>query len=99
MTLTEHERRILSYLDQRGITRRDRLVLDLASPDSKIGRHRDEERRLSGGSSSNGEAMIAANWCKRLVAAALVRCVATRDGFHLGYEVTHSGRRTVRDAL
>jgi hypothetical protein len=35
MDLTEHERRILGYLDQHGPTHRSRVVADLANPNSK----------------------------------------------------------------
>ena len=86
------EQRVLAYLDQRGLMHRARMVADLASPESRIG------RGIENGSNSFVPA-IAARWCKRLVDAGLVRDSRNRDAFHLGYEVTHAGRKFLRAAL
>lgn len=99
LELTNHERRILSYLEQHGPTRRDQIVRDLAHPDSKIGRCRDGVGHLGGGSSSNGEALIMGAWCKRLTAAELVRQVQRDDGYYRHHEITPAGRAAWRRVI
>lgn len=91
--LTPHERRILGYLDQRGPTHRSRVLIDLASPDSKWG-----GKHLSGRSSNNAAPMIMANWCRRLEKAGLVKHVRSEDQ-HWSYRhhaITPKGRTLLR---
>lgn len=91
------ERRVLTFLDQRGPTHRRLVVFELASPDSKIGRARDIGGLLGGGSSSNGEALIMGGWVKRLVKWGWVRSVTRSGGFYRHHEITSAGRVALRD--
>lgn len=100
LNLTEHEKRILSYLDQHGLMHRETMVCDLASENSRIASRATgfSGRRYVQG--SNGATpMIAANWCKRLVAEKLVVCRRDQQGFYMHHEITHAGRRHLRAAL
>lgn len=83
------EQRVLRYLDQHGNTSRNRMVPDLASPTSRLG------RGIENGSNSFIPA-IAARWCRRLVEAGLVIDRRDGDGFHRHYALTHAGRGFVR---
>lgn len=95
--LTEHERRVLAFLDQRGLMHRRDVVWELASPDSKIGRARDTGSALGGGSSGNGEALIMGRWCRRLARNGLVYEVRDGFGFYRGHGITCCGRSALRE--
>lgn len=97
--LTDHERRVLAFLDQRGQAHRREIVWELSSPDSKIGRARDGLGAISGGSSSNGEALIMGAWCRRLIPAGFVRQVSDDRGFYRSHEATSAGRAALRTAV
>jgi hypothetical protein len=105
LELTEHERRILAYLDQHGPTHRSRVIADLANPASKWGRG-----QLSGRGSNNASPMIMANWCRRLTVAGLVKQRSRASEFHNRrgehyktlhfyhhHEITDAGRRKLRE--
>ncbi|MBB5764639.1 hypothetical protein ABEV34_28590 [Methylorubrum rhodesianum] len=94
--LGHFERRVLSYLDQRGPSHRRNVVWDLASPESKIGRARDTGTAVGGGSSSNGEAMIMGAWCRRITSLGFVRPVTDARGFYRHHEITPEGRAVLR---
>ena len=97
LRLTDHERRILAYLDQHGPTRRERIVFDLAAPDSKIGRARDDGTALGGGSSGNAEAAIFGHWSRRLKEKALICAIYDNSGRHYrGHQITTAGRERLR---
>jgi hypothetical protein len=88
LKLTAIERRVLAYLDQHGPSHRERVVCDLASPDSNIGRG-----HVNG---SNGMIpMIMGRWCARLVKADLVR-VNRDSGHYRGHSITEAGKRAMR---
>jgi hypothetical protein len=63
--LTEHEVRILTYLEEHGPTHRAGVVCDLAAPDSRIG------QGVRNGSNS-AIPLIMGSWCKRLIKTGLV---------------------------
>lgn len=106
--LTDHELRILRYLEQRGPSDRQKVVVDLADPDSAIGYRRDHPNHGGGLRGSNGGApLIMAAWCRRLVAERLVRTQrepvvwTTRTGRkeydrRAVYEITAEGRDVMR---
>lgn len=97
--LRPFEIRLLVYLDQHGPSRRERIVWDLASPESKIGWHRERGKSLHSGGSSNGEALIMGAWAKRLIAMGFIRQVNSNNGgwFYLHHEVTQVGRQALRE--
>lgn len=100
--LTDHELRILRYLDQRGATDRATMVPDLAGDETRLGRN---GGRHNG---SNGAIpLIAAAWCRRLIAERLVqtkpeRIAWTSRGREISYyrravyEITADGRQLLR---
>lgn len=93
--LTEHEKRILRYLDQRGLTHRETMVVDLASENSRIASRARNGRRYVCG--SNGATpMIAYNWTKRLVKVGFVVDHRDRRHFHHGYAITRTGQQLIR---
>ena len=87
--LSPIERRVIEYLDQRGNSPRDRMVCDLVSPDSRIGRG-----HVNG--SNAFMPAIAARWTKRLTENGLVRDQRDDEGFHRHYSITNEGARFVR---
>lgn len=88
--LTPIERRLLAYLDQHGATDRQKIVTDLASPESRAG------RGIQNG--SNGAApLIVGKWAKRLIAAAWVT-EQRSGGYYQKHEITDLGRRALREA-
>ena len=93
LVLTDHERRILAYLDQRGgVAHRADVVCDLASADSRIARN---GRRYNG---SNGAVpMIMARGCARLVEARLVEKNSRPRGYYNGHAITTLGRAALRN--
>lgn len=96
-TLWPIERRVLEYLDQRGPSHRERVVVDLASPDSQIGRRRDNRWGAVRGSNGNTPRIMGA-WCRRLVKDGLVRQVRSDDTWwvYRYHEVTEAGRKLLR---
>lgn len=94
--LTEHEKRILRYLDQRGPTHRETMVVDLASETSRIGSRTGPSGKRYVCGSNGATPMIAANWCKRLSAAGLVYRRNARDGFYRHHEITRAGQVLIR---
>lgn len=96
-TLTPIERRVLAYLDQRGPSHRERVVVDLASPESDIGRRRDQGWGAVRGS-NGGTPRIMGAWCRRLVKAGLVKHVRSDDQYwaYLHHEITDAGRARLR---
>lgn len=97
LVLTDHERRLLAFLDQLGPTHRCKVVWELAHPESRIGWARDHGRGLGGSGSNNAEPMIMANWCRRLIAAGYVREHDDREGFYRHHEITAAGRKFFRE--
>lgn len=93
---TEHEKRLLRYLDQRGPTHREAMVVDLSSEESRIARRAGPSGRRYVQGSNGATPMIAANWCKRLVAAGFVYRRNDREGFYQHHEITHTGRKFIR---
>lgn len=91
--MTPIEKRVLAYLDQRGATHRANVVCDLASPDSRIGRNGGQHNGSNGATP-----LIMGKWCKRLIAAQLVRVNRSRDGWYLSHEITDRGRAELRAA-
>lgn len=96
IVLTAHERRILQYLDQRGPTHREAMVVDLSSETSRIALRAGPKGKRYVQGSNGATPMIAANWCKRLVAANLVLRRNTREGFYDHHEITNTGRKLIR---
>jgi hypothetical protein len=90
--MTDHERRILAYLDQRGPTHRSRVVSELAREGTRIA--------SNGGrpNGSNGAApLIMASWCRRLIERGFVVQI-NRDHYYSHHEITASGRAALRAA-
>lgn len=99
MELRPIEKRVLAYLDQRGPSHRERVVVDLASAESDIGHRRDNKWGAVRG--SNGATpLIMGAWCRRLVKEGLVRQVRSDDHYwaYRHHEITDAGRRALRDA-
>lgn len=90
--LTPFELRILRYLDQHGRMHRSRIVVDLASPNSKVA---SMGGRLGG---SNGAApLIVGKWCRRMIRRGLIAAEYSRDGFYQFHMITPAGRQKVRN--
>lgn len=85
--MTSHERRILSYLDQRGPTDRRAIVVDLAGDETKTARKRQVLRRAA--------PLIMGSWCRRLVKEGMVR-VIIRGGHYQCHRITEKGRAALR---
>lgn len=98
MKLTDHERRLLGFLDQRGPSHRTDLVHELASSDSKIGRAREGRYRLGGASSGHAEALIMGSWCRRLIRAGYIVSNTSGIGFYLNHSITRNGMEALRSA-
>jgi DNA-binding MarR family transcriptional regulator len=93
------ERRLLAYLDQHGPTHRERVVVDLAGPESHIGYRRDQ--KIGAVRGSNGATpLIMGAWCRRLIAEGLVNQARSDDRFwaYRHHEITAAGRRLIREA-
>lgn len=91
MKLTSIERRVLTYLDQRGASHRTDVVCDLASEGSRIARN---GGKING---SNGATpMIMAKWCRRLVNNGLVIRLDDKRGFYCAHAVTTAGSSLLR---
>lgn len=88
MKLWSIERRILSYLDQRGPMHRSTIVADLSGPDSRIG------KGILNGSNSRVPQLMAA-WSRRLVKQGAVK-IRKHDGFYQHHAITDIGRKMLR---
>lgn len=85
--LTLIERRVLSYLDQRGPSHRAHIAGDLAAEGTNTAVHQN---------GSNGAVpLIVGNWCRRLKASGLV-AECRQDGFYRHHEITPAGRAALR---
>lgn len=92
--LTDHERRILAYLDQHGATHRSKLAADLSDPSSNTARHQ---------RGSNGAVpLIVGRWCARLVRERLVQVNRTAGsarkagGWYDSHAITEEGQAVLR---
>lgn len=99
--LTDHERRVLAYLDQRGgSAHRANVVADLAQ--------RDTTARYQRAIGPQAAALIMGSWCKRLGRAGYVQVrhvpsrLSTRGGgtktlhFYDRHEITRAGTEALR---
>jgi DNA-binding MarR family transcriptional regulator len=95
LVLTSIEKRVLAYLDQRGPTHRERVVSDLASPESMIGRRGGRTRGSNGATP-----LIMGAWCRRLIKAGFVRHVRSDDRFwgYMHHAITAAGRVALRES-
>lgn len=93
MALSNLERRILGYLDQRGGSAdRRAIVCDLAPPDSIIG--------MGHVNGSGGHlAMLFGAWSRRLKRDGLIRERSQDNGFYDCHEITAAGRAALRSAI
>jgi hypothetical protein len=91
------ERRVLGYLDQRGPSHRERLVIDLSSDESKLGRRRDRGH-LQGGGSNGAIPLIMGAWCRRLIKEGWVKQISDPSGFYRCHQITPTGRDGFRRA-
>jgi hypothetical protein len=90
MRLTEIERRVLQYVEQRGgRANRQDAVLDLASPDAKI------HRVIN--STGGHLAMIFGRWTYRIRRAGLIRECTRDGGWYSHHEITDAGRKAIRE--
>lgn len=98
LAFTSIEKRVLAYLDQRGPTRREEVVIDLASEDSLIAARRKYSKSGRGfvRGSNGATPLIMGKWCKRLEAEGLVRNVRDRDCHYRHHEITPAGRAALR---
>lgn len=90
--LTDHEWRVLRYLDQRGPTDRQVMVRDLSPPDSRIA-------RFGGGGSNGFMPALAANWTRRLVAEGFVQlrlAIVANGELPRQYAATAAGKQFLR---
>ena len=90
MQLTNIERRVLAYIDQRGgKAERQTIVCDLADPESRVG--------MGYVNGSGGHlAMIFGRWSKRLSQHGLIEAAHRSDGFYLHHAITPVGRNALR---
>lgn len=97
-TPTDHELRLLRYLDQHGPTHRGKLVVDLASPDSVIASRAKWSTTGQGyyRGSNGATPMIAARWCRRLIAWGFVREVRSSRYQYQHHAITAAGRQFIR---
>jgi hypothetical protein len=91
--MTDHERRILAYLDQRGRSHRGQIVRDLASPESRIGSGKWPMARWNAAC-----ALIFGAWSKRLAKEGLIEMRFHSRGFYECHAITPAGRRAIRSA-
>lgn len=96
--LTPIELRVLAYLDQRGPTHRERVVIDLAGPDSLIASRRGWTKSGNGflRGSNGATPLIMGKWCKRLREAGLVRDIRDRESHYRHHAITDAGRKLIR---
>ena len=88
VTLWPIERRILSYLQQRGPSWRTNIVLDLAPEGSVMA--------CPKAGSAAGAARVMGAWARRLLKAGLVREVRNDEGAYRCHEITGLGQEAIR---
>lgn len=100
MDLTPIEKRVLGYLEQRGPTHREKVVVDLAGPNSMIAARAKYSKSGCGfvRGSNGATPLIMGKWCKRLEAEGLVRNVRDREYHYRHHEITTAGRAALREA-